>query len=200
MVAKRKSTSRKSRPPEVTMSPTDRPTFGARRAKRLDFMPGQYFVRVHPAAVRPHVPSHARAAFGPSRMAFTAQTAAAVPEEVIEPLNFLRQNVGLENVRPLFAEAGRSRVAGAKVSARQRDRLALAASVVTEEDDELAGIAICEIDPKARKVALRQAESARAIDFIEPVPARWLAAAARTPEPMENLQWGLRAIRWFDAE
>lgn len=189
----------KPKPSEVTKPPSDQPTFGASRGKRLDFMPGQYFIRVHPGAIRPHVPARARAHFGPSRLAFTVATAAAVPEGVAEPLTFLRDNVGLTNVRPLFADAGRGRVASASVSARQRDRLALAAAVVTEEDDDLAGIAIAEVDPKASPAALRRAASAKAIDFIEPVPARWLAAT-KTADLMENLQWGLRAIRWFDAE
>jgi subtilisin family serine protease len=132
-------------------------------------------------------------------MAFTLETVAAVPDDVADPLNFLRDNVGLKNVRPLFAEAGRTRVASAQVTGRQRDRLALAASVVTEEDNDLAGIAIADIDPKATPAALRRAESARAIDYIEPVPARWLAASA-TADPMENLQWALRVIRWFDVK
>lgn len=199
MVTKSRSRTPKPKASEVAKPPADRPTFGASRGKRLDFMPGQYFVRVHPSAVRPHVPTRPRARFGLSRMAFTADTAAAVPEGVVEPLNFLRDNVGLKNVRPLFVDAGRRRVASANVSGRQRDRLALAAAVVTEEDDDLAGIAIAEVDPKASPAALRRAESANAIDFIEPVPARWLAAT-KTADPMENLQWGLRAIRWFNAE
>ena len=199
MATKSRTRSRKPKASEATKSPADQPTFGARRGKRLEFMPGEYFVRVHPGAVRPHVPDRPRARFGPSRMAFTADTAAALPEGVVEPLNFLRDNVGLKSVRPLFADAGRGRVASAKVSGRQRERLALAASVVTEEDDDLAGIAIAEVDPKASRATLRRAESANAIDFIEPVPARWLAATG-TADPMTNLQWGLRAIRWFDAE
>ena len=44
--------------------------------------------------------------------------------------------------------------------------------------------------------AVAHAAAANAIDYIEPVPARWLAAV----DPMQNVQWGLRAIRWFDAE
>lgn len=198
MATKKGTRKPKSKSPVVTNPPADQPTFGGAKRKRLEFVPGKYFVRVHPGAVRPHVPARPRGRSAASRMAFTVGTAAAVPEGVVEPLTYLSDNVGLKNVRPLFADAGRRRVASAKVSGRQRDRLALAAAVVTEEDDDLAGIAIAEIDPKASQAALRRAESAKAIDFIEPVPARWLTAT-ETTDPMSNLQWGLRAIRWFGA-
>jgi subtilisin family serine protease len=180
-----------------TKAPSDQPSFGG-RSKRQEYVPGEYFVRVHPDALRPHVPASARARGGGRgrTMAFTAATAAALPEGVTQPLDYLRDNVGLKKIRPLFAESAPAGLARASVSGRQRDRLAMAASVVIEDDDDLAGIAVAELDPKARSAALRHAESANAIDFIEPVPARWLAAGK--PDPMANLQWGLRAIRWFD--
>jgi subtilisin family serine protease len=178
--------------------PHDAPTFGGPKDGRLDVMPGQYFIRVHPDAIRSHVATRGRARSGAARMAFTAATAASVPESIVEPLDFLRDNVGLKNVRPLFTEGGRAGVARASVSGRQRDRLAVAAAVITEAEDDLAGIAIAELDPKASQASIRRARSARAIDFIEPVPTRWLAAG-KTADPMQNLQWGLRAIRWFDA-
>ena len=203
---KRKRTTGKARAKarsSTTATPTrpsvDRPTFAMPKDKRLEVIPGQYFLRVEPEAIRPHVPARARARSGTARMAFSAATAAAVPESVVEPLEYLRRNVGLKSIRPLFDESGPGRVASAKLSGRDRDRLALAAAVVTEDQDDLAGLAIAELDPKASATAIRHAASARAIDFIEQAPARWLAAAA-TADPMENLQWGLRAIRWFDAK
>jgi subtilisin family serine protease len=163
-------------------------------------LPGQYFVRVHPGAIRPHVPARARAAFGPARMAFGAATANAVPEAVVEPLQYLRDNTGMKNVRPLFADAGRTRVSRLRGAAVDRARLALAASVVTQEDDDIAGLAIAEFDPKADARTIAHAASANAIDYIEPVPARWLMATdgPAAVDPMQNLQWGLRAVRWFD--
>jgi subtilisin family serine protease len=134
-------------------------------------------------------------------MAFSAATAEAVPAAVMEPLEYLRTNTGLKNVRPLFQLAGRGRVAGAKVAGLDRARLAVAASVVTQQDDDIAGLAIAELDPKADQRAIDHAASANAIDYIEPVPAHWLTQSASGPtaDPLENLQWGLRAVRWFDA-
>jgi subtilisin family serine protease len=176
---------------------SDQPTFGGPGTDRLDVLPGQFFVRVDPGAIRPHVPARSRAAFGTSRMAFTTATADAVPEGVAEPLEYLRQNTGLKNLRPLFKDAGRSRVSRANVGDAERTRLALAASVVTQEDDDIAGLTIAEMDPKADMRAVAHAAAANAIDYIEPVPARWLAAA---PDPLGTLQWGLRAIRWFEAD
>ena len=67
---------------------------------------------------------------------------------------------------------------------------------MTQEDDDIAGLTIADMDPKADMRAVAHAAAANAIDYIEPVPARWLAAV----DPMQNVQWGLRAIRWFDAE
>lgn len=184
---------------ETVGSNADQPSFGVRA--HLDVLPGQYFVRIHPEAVRPHVPVMARASFGPSRMAFTLATSQAVPDTVVEPLEYLERNSGLRNVRPLFRDSGRSQVSSASVARPGRNRLAVVASVVIQEDDELAGLAIAELDAKASSQAIEHAASARAIDFIEPVPARWLAraGAGTAVAPTENLQWGLRAIRWFDA-
>ena len=179
-----------------TKPSSDQPTFGGPGSDRLDVLPGRFFVRVHPGAIRPHVPTRTRAAFGTSRMAFTTATADAVPEAVAEPLEYLRENTGLTNVRPLFQDAGRGRVSRASVGDQERARLALAASVVTQEDDDIAGLTIADMDPKADMRAVAHAAAANAIDYIEPVPARWLAAV----DPMQNVQWGLRAIRWFDVE
>jgi subtilisin family serine protease len=179
-----------------TKPSSDQPTFGGPGSDRLDVLPGQFFVRVHPGAIRPHVPMRTRAAFGTSRMAFTTATADAVPEAVAEPLEYLRKHTGLTNVRPLFEDAGRGRVSRAGVDDPERERLALAASVVTQEDDDIAGLTIAEMDPKADIQAIAHAAAANAIDYIEPVPVRWLAAV----DPMQNVQWGLRAISWFDAE
>jgi subtilisin family serine protease len=179
-----------------TKPSSDQPTFGGPGSDRPDVLPGQFFVRVHPGAIRPHVPMRTRAAFGTSRMAFTTATADAVPEAVAEPLEYLRKHTGLTNVRPLFEDAGRGRVSRAGVDDPERERLALAASVVTQEDDDIAGLTIAEMDPKADMQAIAHAAAANAIDYIEPVPVRWLAAV----DPMQNVQWGLRAISWFDAE
>jgi hypothetical protein len=180
---------------------TDTPTFEMPERKRLEYVPGQYFVRVHPEAVRPYLGAPARAGHAGHAMVFTAKAAESIPREVAEPLDYLRENAGLRNVRPLATEPIRAGVERAHVSSRQRDQLAVTASIIgwdVAEEDELAGIAIAELDPGARVRAIRHAESAGAIDFIEPVPAHWLTSAS-VADPHHNLQWGLRAIRWFDA-
>jgi Subtilase family len=46
---------------------------------------------------------------------------------------------------------------------------------------------------------LRTVEASPAVAFAERMPARWLSAAAEA-DPRHNRQWGLRAIRWFDAQ
>jgi Subtilase family len=178
----------------------DAPTFEMPAHKRLEYVPGQYFVRVHPEAVRPHLRIRTQAGAADT-LALTAATAESIPQEVVEPLDFLHDNVGLRNVRALSGEHIRTQVRRAHVSGRQRDRLGVAASVVgwdSAEEDELAGIAIAELDPNAGMATIRRAESAPAIDFIEPVPAHWLVGA-QAADPHHNLQWGLRAVRWFDA-
>jgi subtilisin family serine protease len=45
---------------------------------------------------------------------------------------------------------------------------------------------------------LRTVESSPAVAFAERMPARWLSAEPAA-DPRHNRQWGLRAIRWFDA-
>jgi hypothetical protein len=190
-------------PSDARSAAADRPSFGS-AGRHLDVLPGRYFVRVHPDAIRPHVPVHERAASGPARMAFTQATSLALPDEVAEPLEYLEANSGLRNVRPLFSDSGRRQLAAASVPRSTRSRLAVAAAVATQDDDELAGLAIAEVDPRASVETIEHAASARAIDFIEPVPARWLAVEPRPAsvavEPTRNLQWGLRAIHFFDAK
>jgi len=47
------------------------------------------------------------------------------------------------------------------------------------------------------KRVLDRISSARSVEFIEPLPTRWLTASGA--DPMRNQQWGLRAINWFQA-
>ena len=61
------------------------------------------------------------------------------------------------------------------------------------------GLTLIEVADEVSPDLLRRVESSPAIAFAEPVPARWPSAAA-VADPRHNRQWGLRAIRWFDAE
>jgi subtilisin family serine protease len=76
-------------------------------------------------------------------------------------------------------------------------RMALARSVV-DTDDDLAGLSIVTVTGKpVSKRILDRISSARSVEFIEPLPTRWLSATGA--DPMRNQQWGLRAINWFQA-
>ncbi|HET6922718.1 MAG TPA: S8 family serine peptidase, partial [Anaeromyxobacteraceae bacterium] len=76
-------------------------------------------------------------------------------------------------------------------------RLAAAASVLRAEEESLAGFAVVRLDPrKSVAAALRKLEGAKGIALAEAMPARWVQAEA---DPLLNRQWGLRAIRWFQA-
>jgi subtilisin family serine protease len=172
--------------------PSDQPTFGRPTTTRqpLETVPGQLVVRFHEDAVRPHLPAE--------RLAFTATSAQRLPEPVVEPLEHLRRNLGLRSVEPLFsprrAEVGRARVAGA-----DRARLAVLSSVADTESEDLAGTLVVHLPAKnVTASTIRQVASAKVVDFVEQLPVRWLTAVP-TPDPGQNLQWGLRAIGWFDA-
>jgi hypothetical protein len=45
---------------------------------------------------------------------------------------------------------------------------------------------------------MKRMRASDAIEIVEPMPARYVAAAA--VDPQLNLQWGLRAIRWFQLD
>ena len=63
-------------------------------------------------------------------------------------------------------------------------------------DDNLR---VVEIDEHAvSPQLLRTVESSPAVAFAERMPARWLSVD-QAADPRHNRQWGLRAIRWFDA-
>ena len=145
-------------------------------------MPGQILVRVREEAVRPHV--------GAARV--TAAAAKLLPDSVMEAFDFLRREAGAHTVEPLFG-APRGRAVGGALGAR----IAVAASVA-EAPPDLAGLAVVHVPEKnVTKRVLRRVDAAPAIEYAEPMPARWLLAAA--PDPFRNRQWGLRAIHWFDA-
>jgi subtilisin family serine protease len=166
----------------------DVPSFG-RPTRPREYVPGQVVVRVRPDAVRPHVAA--------PRMALSQATAASLPESIGEPVDYLRRNAGLKAIDPLFsprlAQLRRSRLPPAA-----RHRLAFAASVADVEADDLAGLAIASL-PERRITGdlLETIGSSPGVDFAERLPARWLETDGA--DPRQNLQWGLRAIRYFEA-
>lgn len=155
-------------------------------------VPGQFIVRFKRGAVE-HVASH------PIRRSLTARAAAAaMPDSVVGPLEVLQNEAGLLSVRPLF-------VTGVGVSKPQSGRMRLAAvhgalaiSATRTPRESLRGFQLIEV--KQKKLApslLKKLRASKAVEFVEPVPNRWLSAAA---DPLINRQWGLRAIHWFNGK
>jgi subtilisin family serine protease len=158
--------------------------------KPLEFMPGEVVLRVEPDAVRGHV-SSARA------LRFDPDEAEALPASLTGPLDYLRVNAGLRAIRPVLS---RRRAAFERVRAgrRVKQRLGVAASVIDSAPVE--GLSLGTLP--ARNITpdlLKLVEDSPAVRLIERVPARWLTASPATPDPARNLQWGLRATGWFDA-
>jgi subtilisin family serine protease len=172
--------------PASTAKRTDRPTFGGVKPRR-ETVPGQYVCRIHPDAILPHL---AR----PAGIRITPAAVRSLPPETVEPIEYLAKTAGLKSVEPLFGDSERPPARG---GGGVRARMALAQSVASE-DDELAGLVIATVEKHAAaKRVLSRIRSARTVDFIEPLPTRWLTA--RGADPMRNQQWGLRAINWFEA-
>ncbi len=147
---------------------------------RLSSIPGTFILRFAPTPVRAAAPE-------PFRLAAVAR---ALPRAVTEPLDWLRRNAGLKEVVALFAEKVPRGAAG------EAHRVAAAASVVHAEE-ELAGFALVRLDPRKPAAALlRRLAGAKGIAMAEAMPARWIQGEA---DPFINRQWGLRAIRWFQA-
>lgn len=157
------------------------------RPRRRKHVPGQLIIRLKPAVAR-----HVAAV---SLQATTARAlAAAMPDEVTGPFGFLRDNFGLQSMKPLFVVGDGDAPAQPRALAAVHRSIARSATAAPRE--ALAGFQIVQVkDGKIDASVLKRLRASRAMDLVEPVPNRWLAAAA---DPMKIRQWGLRAIRWFD--
>ncbi len=161
----------------------------APRKPHLAFLPGQLILRIREAAVRPHL--------GPAQLMFSRGEAKRLPDTVAGPLEYLRKNAGLKAVHPLFSSR-RAEVRRLSFATADRQKLAILSSVSDSENEDLAGFTVVSLDPKKiTPKILQQLRASKAVQLAEPMPARWLAGG--TADPMQNLQWGLRAIKWFDA-
>ncbi len=170
------------------MQPPHPPAPG-KASKRLHAIPGQILVRVHEEAIRP--------AMGARPLRLRPSDAARLPEALSAPLRYLRENAGLQEIRPLFSTRRRG-LRRLRAQAATYQELALLSSVYDAESDDLRGINLLELDPKKTTPRLlRRLSGAEPVAFAERMPARWLATASA--DPMQNLQWGLRAIDWFEA-
>lgn len=154
-----------------------------------DVVPGQLIVRFKPAAVR-EVAAH------PVAMAARAAVAAAaMPDEVAGPLALLKAEAGMVSVKPLFVTGTQraQRRAGPMAMAAVHGMLARSA---TRAPEALNGFQLVEVSERKLSPALvKRIQASRAVEFVEPVPSRWMCAA----DPRLNRQWGLQAVRWFDA-
>jgi hypothetical protein len=168
-----------------------RPTFGGGREQAApDYIPGRLIIRVRAEAVRPFV--------GGAPGAITREAARALPDAVVEPLDYLRRQGRARHVTPVFATA-RTRLARADLKPRERQRLAVALSVA-DAPEGLSGVNVVELPERHLSDELIDTiAAAPAIEFVERMPARWLAQNDPA-DPLLNRQWGLRALRWFQAD
>jgi len=162
----------------------------AQLKKRLAYMPGRVLLRVRPPAVRSEL--------GAARLKLDRAGAKCLPVSLSELLDDLRRNAGLRAIRPLFSTR-RARIERAPVSPADRTKLAILSSVVDSESEDLAGFALLSLDPKKVTAQLmKHLKDCKTVQLVELMPARWLAGTV--VDPMQNLQWGLRAIQWFEAD
>ena len=172
----------------ASLGPSDR-----RPVKRPRFIPGLLMVKIKEDVVA-HVPD-VRTATAAAIRAFS------LPEAVEEPLQHLQRRELIHEVIPVFARATKaiaSRTAGRSAA------VAFAVSVRESEDQDLRGINLLRLSPKADLAKLeKQLSGVRGIEYAHRVPARWLAEAtpaASSADPLVNRQWGLGAILWFKTD
>jgi subtilisin family serine protease len=160
-----------------------------RTSRQNSHVPGQFIIRFKASAVR-HVAATSLASTATARMA-----AWAMPDEVVGPLDMLRNEAGLQSMRPLFVTDPRPEASRSGVMALATVHGSLARSSTHPPRRSLTGFQLVEVkDKKTTPALLKRLRASKAIDLVEPVPNRWLSKA----DPMINRQWGLRAIRWFD--
>ncbi|WP_256805943.1 S8 family serine peptidase [Bradyrhizobium sp. Bra64] len=171
------------------MAPTQAMRVAGDGPRRRKHVPGQLIVRLKPSAVRQIVAMSLQATTPRALMA-------AMPDEVRGPIDFLHDKLGLQSMKPLFVVDGGDAPARPQAMALAAVHRAMARSATAAPREALAGFQIVQVkDRKMDEGVLKRLRASRAVDLVEPVPNRWLSAAA---DPMKIRQWGLRAIRWFD--
>ena len=156
----------------------------------MEYLPGKMIVRIREQAVAPHI--------GAGGLKFTAAHAVQLPDAISGPIEYLKSNLGLKSVTPLFSTR-QEQLRRASVSSMQRHHIAVLSSVADSANEDLRGFAVIEVDPKKiTSGVVKKIGAAKGVEIFEPMPARWLAAGPA--DPLVNRQWGLRAISWFDAQ
>ena len=154
-----------------------------------EHVPGQYIVRFKAGAVQ-------QVASNPVARTATARSVlAAMPDNVAGPLDLIKEDAGLIAVKPLFVTSKPSKQKAGTMALANVHR-SLAKSATETPRESLRGFQLVETkSDKLSSSSIKKLQSSRAVDFVEPVPNRWLSASEA--DPLLNRQWGLRAIRWF---
>ena len=123
---------------------------------------------------------------------------AAAPDELRGPLEYLRNNHGLKSVRGAFTHRAERRAPPGTLTL-ERAAHSLLASIEEAPSERLRGFVRVDLDEQSVTPAMVQRlAKAHMLRLVERVPNRWPLASG--PDPMLNLQWGLRSIRWFQAK
>ena len=128
-------------------------------------------------------------------------SAASLPRAASEPLDYLRRNAGLSKIVNLFGDDAPTIPSGGGGSAATLRRGSMAPAPASAG---ISGYHLCQLDPAQMTPALmKKLQSDPAIAMVERVPARFISTtgARRAPaaDPKIMIQWGLKAIGWFDA-
>lgn len=156
--------------------------------RKLRFVPGVVIVRWKRDVITD------RAARRGARSA-----ARELPNTVSDGLSFLRRNHGLKRVVDLSRAETPAPRRGASRALLSTEMEAVAGSL-TPTAGRLRGVTMLEFDRAAEVGSIVRALEHEVVEYAQPAPTRWLAAAKKGPaDPKYNGQWGLPAIEWFHA-
>ncbi len=162
------------------------------QSKRLDFIPGKMIVKIRENAL-----STAAGTLKGGGAKLAMRVEKDIPESIGGPLDYLRNNAGLKFSSAVFVDKAARKVPGLGSA-----RLAALSSVADSPHEDLRGYTVVDVDPaKVNTRTLKTLNASRAIEFAEPMPARWLSKApsAAATDPLLSLQWALKAIGWTPA-
>lgn len=162
---------------------------------RPAYVPREIIVRFKPGAVDAvaHAPQRTRRSGG------RRIVSVSVPDQVAEPLDYLRTEVGIRSIKPLFIAAGQPQPQRRSVRSLSATHGAVVQSATDVSAEALKGFQKVELSAGADiETVIKTLNDSRAVDFAEQVPNRWPAARRVPSDPHLNRQWGLRAIRWFE--
>jgi subtilisin family serine protease len=183
----------------VYRTPSQRGRQRSDRPKRPDYVPGQIVIRLEEDAV---------ANVADVSVSTTRLESVRMPDAIEAPLAALRRKQQIHDVEPVFARTRTSARLTAERAPRAMPRAAsfaaaFAASVRDSESERLRGINVLTLAKSADTAQVaRELSQTPGIAYAHQVPARWpaMASPSTTADPLVNRQWGLRAIRWFDAK